>query len=294
MTGPWYSVCSVNPMMGIGHRVNRMIDAPATVKKVAVIGGGPAGLKAAIVAAARGHKVTLYEKTNLLGGQLRHADFASFKWPLRDFKNYLIRQTYKAGVEVLLSTEATPEMIRARGFDAVLVATGADPVIPDIPGADNNNVWTPVGVYGREKLLGKNVVIVGGAQMGTETGIYLAENGHDVTILTRHKELAYDATPIHYIEMIREAWEALSNFHYLTEVTTNDIAKDKVNYIDAEGNQKFIKTDSVVVSAGLRSRHDEALRFYGSADRFFIIGDCRAVGNVQECMRSAFATASLL
>jgi 2,4-dienoyl-CoA reductase-like NADH-dependent reductase (Old Yellow Enzyme family)/thioredoxin reductase len=294
MTGPWNSICSVNPTVGIAHRVNRMIDPPGTSRKIAIIGGGPAGMKAAIIAAERGHKVTLYEKNYFLGGQLRHADFASFKWPLRNFKDYLIRQLYKAGVEVLLSTEVTPGIIKAKGYDVVIVAAGAEPITPDIPGANGNNVWKPIDVYGKDQSLGKNVVVIGGAQIGVETGMYLAENGHKVTVLTRQKELATDATPIHYREIFEEAWKALDNFSYITEATTTAISNEKVTYVDAKGKEKFIKTDSVVVSAGLSPRHDEALKFYGTAERFFIIGDCRAVSSVQACMRSAFATASLI
>ena len=294
MTGPWHSMCSVNPVVGIAHRVNRMIDPPGTSRKIAIIGGGPAGMKAAIIAAERGHKVTLYEKNYFLGGQLRHADFASFKWPLRNFKDYLIRQLYKAGVEVLLSTEVTPGIIKAKGYDVVIVAAGAEPITPDIPGANGKNVWKPIDVYGKDKSLGKNVVVIGGAQIGVETGMYLAENGHKITVLTRQKELATDATPIHYREIFEDAWKALDNFSYITEATTTEISEGKVTYVDAKGKEKSINTDSVVVSAGLNPRHDEALKFYGTAGRFFIIGDCRAAGSVQACMRSAFATASLI
>ena len=86
----------------------------------------------------------------------------------------------------------------------------------------------------------------------------------------------------------------METFSYITEATTTGISEGKVTYKDAEGNEKSIPADSVVVSAGLQPRHDEALKFYGSADRFFIIGDCRVVGNVQKCMRTAFATASQL
>ncbi|MBP2656518.1 MAG: FAD-dependent oxidoreductase [Firmicutes bacterium] len=294
MTGPWLSVCSVNPIMGIAHKVNRMIDPPTAAKKVAVIGGGPAGMKAAIVAAERGHNVTLYEKNGYLGGQLRHADFSSSKWPIRNFKDFLVRQVKKAGVRVLMNTEATPEMIKADGYDAVLLALGAKPNIPDIPGVHGSNVRTAVTVYGDHKSLGERVVVVGGSETGTETGMYLAQSGHKVTVLTRQDRLAPDATPIHYVEMVRAAWESMENFSYIVQATTKSIADGKVTYVDASGNEKTIEADSVVLSGGMTPLQDEALKFYSSADRFFIIGDCRSVGSIQTCMRSAFSIASQL
>jgi 2,4-dienoyl-CoA reductase-like NADH-dependent reductase (Old Yellow Enzyme family)/thioredoxin reductase len=292
MEGPWLNFCTVNPKMGISHKVERMIDAPAVSRKVAVIGGGPAGMKAAIVAAERGHKVTLYEKNDFLGGQLRHTDFASFKWPLRKFKDYLIRQTYKAGVQVLLNTRATPEMIKAKGYDAILVAIGADPFIPDIPGAKSSNVLAPIFVFGNETV-GTNVVVIGGGkQIGTETGMYLAQKGHKVTVLTEEKSLATDANQVHFIDSLRSAWEALHTFSYVTEVTATRISEGKVYYKDATGAEKSIQADSVVIYAGRKPRQDEALKFCGSAERFFAIGDCRAQGDVRICMRNAFAAAS--
>lgn len=91
---PWTSVCSVNPLMGLGHKIHRLVEQSAEPKKVAVIGGGPAGMRAAIYAAQRGHDVTLYEKSGQLGGQLFHGDYFPFKWPIKNFKNWLI---YGAG-----------------------------------------------------------------------------------------------------------------------------------------------------------------------------------------------------
>jgi pyruvate/2-oxoglutarate dehydrogenase complex dihydrolipoamide dehydrogenase (E3) component len=233
----------------------------------------------------------LYERNDFLGGQLRHADFATFQWPVKDYKDYLIRQMEKVGVEVLLKTTAAPEMIRGKGYDAVIVAVGADPVIPDIPGAKAGNVLAPVFVYGN-KNLGKNVVIIGGDVIGTQTGIYLGQNGHNVTVLTNEKKLGHDSQPVHYFSTVQLMYEAMDNFKFFTEVTVKGISTGKVTYVDAKGNETSIQADSVVISAGRQPRRKEAQMFYGTASRFFAIGDCDSAGSVRSCTRTAFAAAS--
>jgi len=304
MKAPWLSFCSVNPTIGIAHTLHRMVLESKTAKKVAVIGGGPAGMEAAMIAAKRGHKVTLYEKDKFLGGQMIHANYASFKWPIKHFKNYLIFQLEKLGVEVCLNTFATPEMIKEKGYDTVLAALGAEPNYPEIAGINENNVFTWVDVYGKEQNLGKNVVVIGGSEIGVETGMYLAENGHDVTVLTRQNQLAHNASPLHYITMaymtptkygeekVQAAWEKYDNFNYILQAKTTVISDGYVSYIDANGNENQIEADSVVVCGGMNSRQEEALKFYGSAERFYLIGDCDTVGNIQKCTSSAFAAAS--
>lgn len=107
---------------------------PGKSKQIAVIGGGPGGMRTALYLADRGHKVTIYEKEEKLGGAIKHADYIPFKWTLKDYKNYLIRQVEKKGIHVVLNTTATPEMVEDR-YDAVIAAVGAQPVIPPIPGA---------------------------------------------------------------------------------------------------------------------------------------------------------------
>jgi 2,4-dienoyl-CoA reductase-like NADH-dependent reductase (Old Yellow Enzyme family)/thioredoxin reductase len=292
MSGMWYSVCSVNPKLGIAHKVNRMIDAAEGSKKVAVIGGGPAGMKAAITAAERGHKVTLYEKSSSLGGLLKHSDFSPYKWPIKDFKDFLAHQVKKAGVEVLLNIEATPEMIKIKKYQAVLVAVGAEPIISRIPGADGKNVWNVVNVYDNEKSLGKNVVFVGGGEYGVETAMFLAKAGHNVTALTSEKELLANDR-VHYPEIVIDTYKHLVNFTPVTEVITTRISEGKVTYVDARGSEKSLQADSVVIYSGLKPKQDEALKFYGSAERFFVVGECSGVGTgIQKTIRSAFATAS--
>jgi 2,4-dienoyl-CoA reductase-like NADH-dependent reductase (Old Yellow Enzyme family)/thioredoxin reductase len=298
VAGPPISFCTVNPKLGLEYRLDRMIDSPTMSRKVAVIGGGPAGMKAAITAAERGHKVTLYEKNDYLGGQLKHADYVSFKWTFKDFKDYLVRQVGKLGVEIVLKTKADPEMIKSKGYDAVVVAIGAEPVIPDIPGIKAANILAPIFVYGN-KTIGKNVVVIGGEQIATETGMYLAGIGHNVTMLTSEKTLASDSNKIY---LAWERWRAFKSFNYITEATVKGISEGKVTYLDAKGNEKSIQADSVVVYGGRRPRQDEAFKFYDSASRFFIIGDCSSEGdivkisqgNLRKSMATAFAAASKL
>jgi NADPH-dependent 2,4-dienoyl-CoA reductase/sulfur reductase-like enzyme len=290
-TGPWFSVCSVNPKLGIPAAL-KAIDPPVWKKRIAVIGGGPGGMKAALVAAERGHDVTLYEKSDSLGGLLRHSDFSPLKWALKDFKDYLIRQVEKSGIEVVLGKETTPDMIKNKDYDAVMVAIGADPVIPRIPGANGSNVWNVVNVYPNENKLGKTVVVIGGGDIGAETGMFLANAGHEVTALTSDSELMKPGGP-HVKEIQIDLYKRMANFSYITRAKTTAISRGKVTYIDDKGKERAVQADSVVIYSGLKPKQDEALKYSGSANRVLFLGDCTGkAGNVQKTIRSAFFVAS--
>lgn len=311
MTPPWISFCSVNPRLGIDPMLLKTLPGPTVPKKVAVIGGGPIGMRAAIMAAEQGHTVTLFEKTDYLGGQLYHSDFVSFKWPLRDYKEWLKRQLQKSGVLVRLHTEATPALIAAEGFDAVIAATGAVPNIPkfaqDGNGQLKSGLMTCLDVFGNEDKLGQRVVIVGGSETGVETGMHLCELGHEVTVLTRQFEIAHDASHLHAItmaivtydpvdhhEIIKCAWEKYPSFHAVVNATTTAVTPTSVTYTDESGASHTIEADSVVICGGMNSQREQALAFYGTADRFFLTGDCEKVANLQAGNRSAMGKVAQL
>jgi len=289
----WFSVCSVNPKLG-NDVATRVIDAPKMSKKVAVIGGGPAGMKAAITAVERGHKVTLYEKEAQLGGLLRrYADASSYKWPYKAYKDYLVLQVNKLGIDIKLNTEATPEMIKKAGYDVVMVAIGSEAVMPKIQGADAKNVYNVIDVFGRDKELGKSVAFIGGGEYGTESALYLGKAGLNVTCITSEKELIVNDRP-HGPNATISVYRSMKNFTGLTQATAKKIADGKVTYTDSTGSEKSVQADSVVIFGGLKGRQDEALKFNGTAKKgVYPIGDCTGrCGSVQKATRSAFYAAS--
>ncbi len=175
--------CTVNPRIGYESCAEEMFpEKPAKIKRVAVIGGGPAGMKAAITAYDRGHQVTLYEKASLLGGALDFAKYVPFKYALNSYKDFLIYQVGKRNIDVKLNCEATPEMLNGK-FDSVIIAVGAEPMMLPLPGFNTDNGVVATDAYGNEENLGQRVVVIGGGQVGCETALHLADKGIQVSII---------------------------------------------------------------------------------------------------------------
>ena len=289
--GPWICSCAVNPVLGIGNRLKSMTDPHPEPKRVAIVGGGPAGLRAAITACDRGHAVTIYEKASELGGQLIQAGTAPFKWPVRDYKEWLIRQVKKRDIDVKLGVEATPELLKNAGYDSIIAANGAVPKVTPIPGADLEHVMTAFSVYGNEDKVRGSVVIIGGSETGVETGIYLAELGHHVTVLTRQNELAHDGNRVHYYEMLRDRWQQSGNFHFILSAKTKKITKSGVFYEDENGNEIELIADTILLSGGMRPLQDEAMALSACAPGFTVVGDCAKPSDLCNATRTGFAAA---
>lgn len=285
------SICSVNPKIGIEHRLHYMRSGECTPKKVAVVGGGPAGMKAAMDLFDRGHSVTLFEKEAVLGGAIKHSDFVDFKWTLKDFKDYLIAQVNKRNIEVVLNKQVTPKEIEEKGFDAVVVATGAVPVLPPIDGLSRENIIFATEALENKREVVGNVVVIGGGEVGVETGMHFAKEGHNVTVLEMRNELAADATMIHYRSMFQEAWESIPNFTGIVSAKVVKADGKEIFYVDKDGKEHSILADTVIVSAGMKSKLEDVKEFYGCTPHMYTIGDCVKPATVEQAMRTAYAVA---
>ena len=287
--------CAVNPLVGYHSVAEDMFPAaPKKQKRVAVIGGGPAGMKAAITAYDRGHAVTIYEKADKLGGALDFAKFVEFKYALNSYKDYLIYQVGKRDIEVKLNTEAKPEMLNGL-YDAVIIAVGAVPAMIPVPGYNTENGIVATDAYGKEDQLGKKVIVIGGGQVGCETALHLADKGIEVSIIEMRESLCPDASKTCGDE-IRIFLAKNPNVTEICGAKCTNITKNSVTYIDAEGNEQTAECDTVILAAGMTALTDLADSFITDCDvpEWAQVGDCISARTVEEATAEAYNAAMLL
>lgn len=277
--------CSVNPTAGLENSIAHLVQPVERIKKVAVVGGGPAGMKAALVAQERGHQVTLFEATGQLGGMLHMAGYFPFKYPVKDYMNWLIAQVNKSGITVKLNTRATADTVQ--GFDAVIVAIGAEPLILPVPGVDQAKI--AIEVLGKEDTLGDSVVLIGGGQVGCETALHLAKLGKKVTVVEMQSALAPDASTTGRNELMTEI-DREPNFIALTGARCQSVTANSVTYVK-DGEECTVTADSVVLCAGMKAKCVEADSFFGSADEVTEIGDCVRARTVEWATKEAYYAA---
>ena len=279
--------CSVNPE--IGREGDLQITPALQRKKVAVVGGGPAGMEAARVATLRGHRVTLFEKRSL-GGVLFEGSVADFKSDLGFYSEYLATQMKKLGVEIV-SKEAKADDIKTGQFDAVVVATGGKSAMPAIPGLNGPEVLDAINIFNGQAKAGKQVVVLGGGETAVEVALYLEQAGHLVTLLHRRELMARDCTitdKISYSEML-----ARSAVKVVTGLQVTEVKKGRVTATDKHGKTSHFEADSVIIALGYVPAKDglaDQLRAK-SGMRVFEIGDCVRTGKVYDAVHAGYRAA---
>ena len=245
-------------------------------------------MQAAITAAERGHKVTLYEKSNSLGGLLKITDSDPIKYLLKKYKDYLIRQVRKHAIDVRLNTDASPELIEADAPDVVIVASGSTHIIPNIPGVKGNNVITAVDAHKPGAKLGNRVVIIGGNLVGCETALYIQHLGKEVTIVEMTDRLYADAN---FAVQMGIKTRLDKGVRCRTNAKCIEISDQGVHVALKNGNTEIIPADSVILAVGMQSTADTVTSMLNCAVDVVPIGDCVQPGTIRQASRTAYYAA---
>jgi len=275
--------CAINAEVGRERQMR--LHPVSRAKHVCVIGGGPAGMEAARVLALRGHRVTLIEKENDLGGLLRYATVPDFKAEMRSFLEYLKTQVVKLGVEILVNRRATPEFIRELKPESVVLATGSTLRIPDIPGTGKPFVATFPELLRGEFKAGERVVVAGGAAMGCEIAAHLAAAGKKVTLVEMVGELATDLetrSRLTLLQLLKERGVKI-----LTNWKMEKIENGYVLLVDRDWNKQEIATNSVILAMGLESNRELLKPLGESFQDIYVIGDCVEPRKIYQAIHEA-------
>jgi NADPH-dependent 2,4-dienoyl-CoA reductase/sulfur reductase-like enzyme len=281
--------CLVNPKLGKEKELS--IQPAKEKKKVIVVGGGPGGMTAAIVAAEADHSVTLYEKSDRLGGQVYLASIPPGKGEFSSLIHWQINQLKKFGVEVHLNTEATLLLIETKEPDEVIIATGAKPKIPNILGANLQTVIFAFDVLSGKRGVNHNVVVVGGGSVGAETACFLANQGKNVTLVEVLPKIAIDYEPGPKKYLLEELEEKNVTIYVNTRV--HSIVHNGVTLVN--GSEKtFLPADSIVLAMGAKSDNELASKLKDRSYHVSVIGDAIKIRKALEAIEEGYLAGILV
>lgn len=268
--------CAINPMLGKDMDLSTLVK-PGEEKHVMVIGGGPGGMMAAQTLRKMGHRVSLYEKSDKLGGLLNDATVASFKEYMRLYLQWDIRETMACGAEIHLNTAVTPELVEEVNPDAIIVATGSTYVHPPIPGIDLEKVKTVSDVENHRVPVGQNVVVCGGGIVGLECAVMLGMEGKNVTVI--------DQIPLEQFAAGMPVFNHIELNHQLDQYSVKRVGGEKIAAFTEAGVETAGGTvypaDTYVLALGVKPDNklaQELLSRY--AEGVYVVGDCVSTGRV--------------
>ncbi len=278
-------MCTVNATLA--KEATLIINLAEIKRKVAIIGGGPAGLEAARVCALRGHDVTIFEKRQL-GGALIEASIPEFKPDLRRLCEYYLSQVKQLRIKVV-NEEATVNTIKKGSFNAVIVAVGGTPIKLDVPGSDKPNVVGALEVLSRKAPVGQRVVMVGGGLVGSETGLFLAEQGKEVIFVEVLDEFMNGVGFLDQIVYRERLGRHKVTVHTGKRVET--VLDQGAVIIDKYGKREEILADSIVAAIGFAPQTALAEEFKRAGFKVYVAGDCVRPRKIFEAIHEGFSVA---
>lgn len=279
--------CAVNPI--IGREIEGMEVTPAyKSKKVLIAGAGVAGLKAAITAAQRGHKVILCEKSDKVGGILKSEQAIPFKYEMYQLGLSFEKQAIEEGVEIRLNTLVTPEYVAAEKPDALILAVGSTPIVPQFPGMDGENVIVVNDYYLEKEKVQDSVVVLGGGLAGCECAVHLGMEGKQVHLVEMRDILAADCNIRHKPILMKQVEKYATSYLGHTGLR---ITEEGVICKGPDGNEVLIPGKTVICAAGQRANRSDVEALRHSAPFVREIGDCIRPANITKAVYEGYHAA---
>lgn len=279
--------CLINPLVGREKEIKIDTVPEEGVKKVLIIGAGPAGLMTAITAAKRGHKITIWEKGDRLGGEMRLAMKPPRKLELQELLDFLERRIQQFGINVILNKKANAEGIKAFSPDVVILATGSKSMMPKIDGINNPKVVTAINALKNDDDVGENVAIIGGGLVGLETAEYLAERRKKITVIEMLEDVGKTMPFLTRVPLLLNLQE--SGVTILTNSLARKIIQEHIE-IEQEGIKKHLEYDTIIVSTGGQPDDQFKKELTNSDFAVYSVGNCHQQGDMLTAIHDGFTT----